>query len=214
MKITLNIFTNCTASCPSTDTILKTYESFCECFGSDFPVKVFMDVNPNRSKSNQYYKRLEMIFKNVLYTESLSMGYVNSIIHSDADYNFCLEHDWLFNKKLITHSLKEITEIMHDTGIYHFRFNKRENTVAKWDTKIIETEYHGFKYCACNNLSNNPHIIDRKKYADEIIHDIKIMPGSKGIEEELNHTGKYYTAIYGGKNYPGTVAHLDGKRRI
>jgi hypothetical protein len=41
---------------------------------------------------------------------------------------------------------------------------------------------------------------------------IKIKPGSKGIEEELNKTGKFESCIYGGFNYPATVIHSDGRR--
>jgi intracellular sulfur oxidation DsrE/DsrF family protein len=212
MKIALSIFTNCTASAPNTDMIKRTYDSFCDCFDVDLPVKVFMDTNPNTRKASEYYENLLKIFHHCHFTNGLSMGYLESIQNSDADYLFQLEHDWQFNKSQIIHSLREITEIMYDQGIYHFRFNKRKNKIAVWDTQMQEMDYHGFEYCVCNNLSNNPHIIDRKKYAKEIINDIEIVPGSKGIEEELNRTGKYYTAIYGGLNHPATVTHLDGRK--
>lgn len=212
MKIGLSIFTNCTASAPNTDMIKRTYDSFCDCFQDDLPVKIWMDKNPNISQSKNYWENLLKIFPIVRVNNSLSENYVSSVRDSDADYLFQLEHDWHFNKAQIIHSLKEITEIMHDQGIYHFRFNKRSNKIAVWDTQMQEMDYHGFKYCVCNNLSNNPHIIDRKKYVKEIINDIEIVPGSKGIEEVLNRTGKYYTAIYGGLNHPATVTHLDGRK--
>ena len=88
------------------------------------------------------------------------------------------------------------------SNIYHLRFNKRANIRAGWDTIFNPAEIDGFKCCISNNMSNNPHIIDRNRYITEIIDDIKLKQGSKGIEEELNARKKYFSCLYGPENYP------------
>lgn len=211
MTLQLNIFTNATNSAPNTDMIWRTYNSFCDTFGTELAT-VYIDPNPNKQEAERYMEKLLVLFDHVYKTESLADGYIRSIKNSDADYLFQCEHDWTFNKDLIKHSLNQITDVMRENGIYHFRFNKRSNIVAGWDTEMKAVKNKTLPYCITNNLSNNPHIIDRKKYADEIIKHIKPMRGSLGIEKELNNTGLYYSAIYGGAGYPATVVHLDGRR--
>ena len=212
MKISLNLFTNCTATAPDVSTILNTYNSFQATFGIDLPVTVYMDINPHEESSDQYYANLKNHFKNVIPTTSLSDGYVRSIEYSDADYLFQLEHDWQFNNN-IEHTLHEIIELMSVLGVYHFRFNKRANVKAGWDKDLKESEYMDFKYCITDILSNNPHIIDRRRYKSDIIKYIQICEGSKGIEEKLSRIG-LSGLIYGGLNYPATVTHTDGRKCI
>ena len=62
-----------------------------------------------------------------------------------------------------------------------------------------------------NGVSNNPHIIDRKKYIKEALRFVEISKKSQGIEKQLSNRG-IRAAIYGGKNYPATILHKDGKR--
>jgi len=217
VKIQLNLFTNCTQSAPSTEMIKRTYSSFCDCFG-ELPVIVYMDVNPMRRNAEKYSDNLQKYFKNVIITNSLSQGYVSAIKNSNADFLFNLEHDWIFNKDLIKHSLDEITQAMDTYGLYHFRFNKRANINAGWETdvRLIQNSYNiknrpSIDYCLTTVISNNPHIINRCYYLENFMNRIKIMPGSKGIEKELS-TGDLTGAIYGGLNYPATAHHLDGRR--
>jgi hypothetical protein len=214
MKIALNIFTNCTTSAPGISIIRQTYISFIKTFSNKYNTKIFMDIHPNIYKADQYHRNLNGYFTKyeVIKTKSLSDGYIQSIMQSDADYLFQLEWDWSFNGIYINHSLENICEMMRINNIYHFRFNKRTNIIAVWDRWLKEKEFNGIKCCESPNLSNNPHIIDRKKYAEEMIKYIKIVPGSKGIERELNATGKYTSIIYGGTNYPATVTHVDGRK--
>ncbi|HOD62373.1 MAG TPA: hypothetical protein PKG96_09780 [Bacilli bacterium] len=214
MKISLNIFTNCTSYAPSTDIIENTYSSFVDVFGGNYETIIFIDSHPNMNVCEKYKNNIINKFpkSKVVRTNSLSDGYIKAVKQSDSDYMFMLEHDWQFNKPLIKHSLEEICEIMQKNNIYHLRFNKRQNIKAGWDTQFTPTDVNGFKCCISNNMSNNPHIIDRKKYINEMIKYLKILPGSKGIEEELNKTEKYFSYIYGPENYPATVTHLDGRR--
>lgn len=213
MTIELNIFTNCTASAPDTAIIKQTYESFVKTFNFNGFINIWMDKNPYQEKANNYYKNLDAEFSGkksmVRLSNSLSDGYIQSIKESTSDYLFQLEHDWIFNNN-ITHNLEHITEFMSAIGCYHFRFNKRSNVIAGWDKRMDESEFMGIKYCSCNNMSNNPHILNRKKYLADFMNIIKVVPGSKGIEEELNKHN-LTTCIYGEAGYPATVTHTDGK---
>ena len=206
--IELNIFTNCHASSPSIEVVKNTYDSFVKTFG-EISTTIYCDIHPHKERSSDYIKNLSQIFPSVIHTDSLSDGYIKSIKNSESDYLFQLEGDWEFNTN-IKHSLKEITEVMSQIGIYHFRFNKRSNIIAGWDKRMDESEFNGLKYCSSNNMSNNPHIIDVKKYKFDLIHKIRLSQGSKGIEEELN---KYNltSCLYGGAGYEPTVIHTDGK---
>lgn len=210
MSIELNIFTNCTSSSPDTAIIKQTYESFIDTFG-EIKTTIYCDTHPNISAKTEYLHNLTKLYKGELYiTESLSDGYTKSIRNSTADYIFQLEGDWLFIPENITHSLDQITNFMSATGCYHFRFNKRSNIIAGWDRRMDESEFMGIKYCSCNNISNNPHIIDRKKYLADFMNIIKVVPGSKGIEEQLNKHD-LTTCVYGGIGHDATIIHLDGK---
>ena len=213
--IALNIFTNCTQSAPDTTIIKKTFDSFIDTFG-ELETTVYCDSHPNVKVFDKYVDNICDFVDMIVETESLSEGYIYSIKNSHTDYLFQLEGDWTFIKNNIEHTLDEILECMFAKNIYHFRFNKRANQIAVWDKKMEPRVYAGenfnLQYCESNNMSNNPHIIDVKKYREEIAKHIKIKPGSKGIEEELNAQNKYISCIYGGVGYPATVAHLDGRR--
>ena len=215
MKIALNIFTNSTLSAPRTDIIERTYQSFIDTFGADYPVTVYCDPHPNYKQGKYYLEALEKLFPVVHKTDSLSDGYIKAVRNTDAEFCVMLEHDWQFNKPLIKHSLEEITAVMSAHGLYHLRFNKRANIIQGWDIGLIEKYYllNGkvFQYCETSCLSNNPHLINVKTYREKCLPLLQVKPGSKGIEENLTHCG-LTGAIYGGLNYPATVKHQDGRR--
>jgi hypothetical protein len=212
MKISLNIFTNSTLSAPKTDIIRRTYDSFCDTFGHEYPVTVYCDPKPNFKMSKFYFEELQKYFPFVYKANSLSDGYIKAVNSPyNEDFMFMLEHDWQFNKQLIKHSLEDICQDMKTAGIYHLRFNKRQNIVSGWDIGLKEISIHGFTCCETSCLSNNPHIIDVKKYREKCLPLLQIKPGSKGIEENLTHVG-LTGAIYGPKDYPATVHHIDGRR--
>ncbi len=215
MKISLNLFTNSTLSAPRTDIIQRTYDSFCETFGNEYPVTVYCDPHPNYKQGKYYIEALEKIFPVVIKTDSLSDGYVQAVKNSDADFCMMLEHDWIFNKLHVTHPLEQICHVMKSEGIYHLRFNKRQNVVQGWDIglneKYFRDDFTHLSYCETSCLSNNPHIIDVKTYREKCLPLIQVKSGSKGIEENLTHVG-LVGAIYGGLNYPATVKHQDGRR--
>ena len=211
MKIELNIFTNSTLSAPRTDIIERTYQSFIDTFGADYPVTVYCDSHPNFKAFKYYFEALQKLFPVVCKTTSLSDGYVKSVNNTNADYLFQLEGDWVFNKQMIKHSIEDICRAMELSDIYHLRFNKRANIISGWDIGLNEISIHGFTYCTTSCLSNTPHIIDVKKYREKCLPLIQVKSGSKGIEENLTHVG-LVGAIYGGRDYPACVKHIDGRR--
>lgn len=214
--IQLNIFTNCIPTAPSIDIFMKTFQSFAFTFDL-IPMKIYIDSHPKIEAFDEYKNNLKKFFNcEIIETTSLSDGYIKSIKESKADYLFQLEHDWTFNTELIKHSLAEIISVMAQQGIYHFRFSKHPNTLTdglmKWQTKMIEKECNGLKYCETDNLSNNPHIINRKKYLS-FLDRIKLKDGSSGIEKELTKKD-LIGCQYGGLDYPATIKHLQGRKTI
>jgi hypothetical protein len=211
-KIELNLFTNCSIYSPSIEIIKQTYLSFCETFDRNqvIPVRVFCDTHPFEDRINEYVTNLKKLFDEIHITTSLSDGYLQSIAMSKKNYLFQLEGDWVFNDN-IDHSLSQILDVMEINGLYHFRFNKRQNIAAGWDKKLHECCSEGLNYCLTDTLSNNPHIIDRVRYESDIARMIKQRPGSKGIEEMLSHRG-LTGAIYGCLHQAAAVTHIDGRK--
>lgn len=214
MNISLHIFTNATHSAPSTAVIERTWDSFTDVFG-ELPTTVWCDPNPNRGAADAYLSQLKGLFQDVQTSRSLSDGYCKAVMRSDAEYLFILEHDWLFVKSRIRHDLAAIIDAMKSAGLYHFRFNKRANNIGGWDTTLKPGRAgNGIEYCLTPNLSNNPHLIHRETALSYIRSGvIKVLPGSKGIEEKLAENPYTYGAIYGGIGYEATIKHQDGRRR-
>jgi hypothetical protein len=215
MTIELSIFTNSIRTAPNTAIIEKTFHSFVDTFGG-VPAKIYFDPKPNRSGANNYLRNLRKQFGiDPIVTTSLSDGYVYSIKKSKADYLFQLEHDWIFQN--INHTLPQILETMAAAKLYHFRFSKHPNTLTpglmKWQTIMAEKESAGIKYCETDNLSNNPHIIDRKYYLNNLLSRIAVLPGSRGIEGNLTKKG-LIGCQYGPLDYPPTIKHLHGRKTI
>ena len=220
MKINLCIFTNCIKSAPDISVVKKTYDSFCETFGRDAieNVTIYMDHHgPQRKYYKEYRNALKIIHSNVIITNSLSDGYTHAVKNNKADFLFMLEGDWIFKKDNIKHRLSLICALMNERSLYHLRFNKRNNIVKLWDKTLNEVKLENwidgdkFHYCETPVLSNNPHIINRKLYIKKCLPFVKIVPGSKGIEENLTARKELTGCIYGGLNYPATVQHLDGR---
>jgi hypothetical protein len=217
MKIELHIFTNCTDSAPSTAVLRRTHKSFTDSFGLMRPI-IHVDPNPRSGHLQRYVHNLQKNFQNIRITRSLSQGYIQAITLSRADYLFMLEHDWEFIPDFIVHTLGQITDCMKREGIYHMRFNKRKNIIAKWDRELRECavfipDTH-LMYCRTPILSNNPHILHRATYLDFIKNRCIVeKPGSKGIEEIISQHPRTWGAIYGPAGYPATVKHIDGRKQ-
>jgi hypothetical protein len=209
-NIELHIFTNCTQYAPNIDTIKTTYNSFCETFGS-MNATVWCDPKPNKSSSKIYEENLKSIFTKVNTTTCFADGYIRAVNQSKSDFLFMLEHDWIFNKKHISHSLDNICKIMNDNNLIHMRFNKRETLAIKWDKNLIIKD----DYCLTDAVSNNPHLIHREKFIKQGLPHITVPPEGQrgGVEQNLTAVKNFKGSIYGTVNLPATVKHLDGSNR-
>jgi hypothetical protein len=208
-SIELHIFTNSTVSAPTTQMIEQTYSSFVNTFGAIDKVTVWCDPHPNTEQGQQYLANLKEIFPTVNQTNSLSDGYVKAVNLSTADFMFMLEHDWDFLSG-ITHSLDTMMTVMTHDDLLHMRFNKRANVAKKSDRDLAEVANTTMPYCTTRFLSNNPHIINRKKYIQHALPLIHVREKTFGIEKDLSCADLTGT-IYGPMNHPATVAHTDGK---
>jgi hypothetical protein len=208
-KVQLNLFTNYLPALLSKPVIFKTADSFYSVFGNIDTV-VWCDTSKDKVKAQEYLKLLRTRFTDIHETNSLSDGYVQAIKTTTYPYLFMLEHDWLFRKQYIKHSLSQITGLMSACNIVHLRFNKRYNIVHRGDKYLHQKEYAGIPYCLTPMLSNNPHFINTYLYKATLIEHIVVVPGSLGIEERLSHKGME-GAVYGSISMPNTIVHLDGK---
>ena len=209
-SIELHIFTNCTQHSPNTDTIETTYNSFCETFGI-MNATVWCDPKPNKLSFTTYKENLRNIFTIVNTTTCFADGYIKAVSESKSDFLFMLEHDWIFNKKYISHSLNDICKIMNDNNLIHMRFNKRETLAIKWDKNLIVKD----DYCMTDAVSNNPHLIHREKFIKHGLPYVSVpLKGQRGgIEQNLTALENFKGSIYGTVNLPATVKHLDGSNR-
>ena len=219
MDISLCIYTNCTIHNSSNINLIKrTFESINNNLDiNNFKEKIiFVDKNPNVTNFILYHNMLKDFFAKygfkIIGTNSLSEGFLYSIKNISSKFVFQLEHDWIFIKNNIKHSLEDMLINMDKENIEYLRFNKRYNIIAAWDTSLQEViNSNGFEYTIVNNISNNPHIINRDKYIDEEYYKlIKLQKGSNGIEENLQNKLKK-GVLYGKLNYPPTIIHLDGR---
>jgi hypothetical protein len=212
----LNIFTNCTEyNSDNAFLVSSAFNSWCDAFDVSVVnnVNILINPRPNIKKYKTYRKSIRNFFltKDIPFkihrSKSLSYSYVTSTKVSETEYIFQLEHDWVFVKDSINHSLEEIISAMKKKKIEHLRFNKRENIKAGWDKSIKEVVVDGLPLCATPIRSNCPHIIERQAYLDKWNNHIKISKGTRGIEDRLRRAKG---CIYGGLNHPRQIDHVNG----
>jgi hypothetical protein len=219
MIIELNIFTNSTVHSPSTSHIENTYESYLKTFRYPLKTTIWCDPNPNTAAADEYIDNLKKKFKNVVSTGGLSQGYHKAVRSSDAEFLFMLEHDWDFKAENIHHTLPQIIDGMRKDDILHMRFNRKEggnqdDVIASrgMDLNLVEVKGSVFDFCMVDCVSNNPHIINRKKWLKEAAqHSHYVgMTREYGLEEYLS-SSPIRGAIYGPIGHPPTIYHTDGK---
>jgi hypothetical protein len=144
-------------------------------------------------------------------TRGLADGYAQSIRHSSAEFVFQLEHDWLFQRDAIRHSLVEITSAMRSDQLPNLRFNQFTNATNGGQTVSPMTDT-SLPTCRSSIFSNNPHILNRAMAEKMYLPLINPRSArSSGIEEVL--TRRFGEAwLYGPLNHPATIAHSDGAR--
>lgn len=209
----VNLFTNCTEKYSNDSSLIKnTLNSFRERFGDCINnLNIFIDPQPNEENYETYKKAIleDIRPDNIIKTNGLADGYVESTKFCETEYIFQLEHDWNF-LPTITHSLEFLVNCMRKTGMEHLRFNKRHNIHAV-NEKLTEIEVDGCKFCKTTKRSNNPHIIDRKQYLEQWNRYIDLSNTPKradGIENQMVGLTGY---IYGPFNHPTQIFHTDGR---
>jgi hypothetical protein len=220
MIIELHIFTNSTVHAPSTKHIENTYKSFMDTFKFKVKTTVWCDRNPNVEASEEYINSLKKIFPTVNdEVGGMSHGYHLAARNSNAEFLFMLEHDWDFLAKNINHTLPQIVDGMRKDNILHLRFNRKEegnrdDVIGSrgMDLNVVEIKGKVFDFCMTDCVSNNPHIINRKRWLDEAARHTHYVRfgGAYGLEEFLT-ASPIRGAMYGPLGHPPTIYHTDGK---
>ena len=216
--INLNVFTNVASDnaehCLAPEAVL----SFFSCFnrpdtGFDVVMRLFIDPKPHRANYDAWVdiirERLPDIKFDIVPTEGLVSGFWKSIDLSEGEYAVQLEHDFVFIRERINHSLVELTNDMRQRAINFVRFNKRRNVPVGYDLFMEGDETGAIPLSRINGRSNNPQIIDVAYYRSLLAK----IPGMRelGLEGGLcRHAGGGY--LYGEPGWPKTVQHLDGRR--
>jgi hypothetical protein len=91
--IELHIITNCSVDSPSTEMILKTYNSFCEAFKIKLEPTIWCDHNPHIERYDEYKENLKKYFTVINKTNSQAESYVSAVKNSKERFLFMLEHD-------------------------------------------------------------------------------------------------------------------------
>ncbi len=219
-KITLNIFSNCSEVDVQKIPVRETVKSFHEVFGGDviLKTKFFIHDFPFKRSYNNLCQLISSFHDalgtyEIHFTYGLAFGYKKSIVLCETEYAFQLEHDWLFNKALIQHSIPDLLNAMKEGNIDHLRFNKVRNAVGPCDIELRQVAIAGIEFCRTPMRSNNPHLIHIPTYMQKYIHLIDpSRPGSRGVEENLWLAPNSH--IYGPLGYPATVEHNDGRMRL
>src|SRR5258706_738615 len=219
-KITLNIFSNCSEVDVLKIPVRETVESFYDCFGRDIVAKTnfFVHDFPFKRSNNKLCSLIGEFHKpygnyEIHFVYGLAFAYKKSIVISNTEYAFQLEHDWNFSKELIKHQIPELTAAMKTGTMEHLRFNKVKNAAGPCDLELEEVEVDRMRFCLTPMRSNNPHLIHIPTYMQKYIHLIDPSPeGSRSVEENLWLAPNSY--IYGPLNYPPTIEHNDGRMRL
>lgn len=213
--INLNVFTNVASDDPRHCLVPVAIRSFFACFarpevGLEVVVRIFIDPNPHRDHFADWTgviaDQLRDVDYQLIQTKGLSDGFRRSIAMSEGEYAIQLEHDWIFLKHRIKHTLPQIIEDMRARRINYLRFNKRRNVQFGTDYFVDEDDSGSVPLCRINGRSNNPQIIDVAYYQALVANYPHI-----GLEGHIcRYAGGGY--LYGPTGWPRTVQHLDGRR--
>ncbi|MXN67124.1 hypothetical protein GR183_19620 [Stappia sp. GBMRC 2046] len=178
-------------------------------------VRAFVDPNPNPSHfeawADTICEGLSELNVEVVKTSGLASGFIKSIEMSKAPYAIQLEHDFVFVKRRIDHSIDEILSGMERLGINYLKFNKRANRVRGYDHFMIPAGDERLPVCRINGRSNNPQVIEIDYYRRMVAPLLDpARKGASGIEGWIcRQIGGGY--VYGELGHPATTAHLDGR---
>jgi hypothetical protein len=217
LRFRLNVFSNVASTRVADNFSARAIRSFEKTFGvrcdRDFSVGFYVDPNPNpelvHNWVDQTVSDLAGRAIDVTFTAGLADGYLQSVCDADADYMVQLEHDFVFKRQVIHHSLDELTHCMSDLGADYLRFNKRWNRASGTDAFMEPEANSSVPVCWSNSRSNNPHIIACKAYREVWL------PLSQEVGGAMLEGGvcRYLGGglVYGGLGMPASVGHLDGR---
>jgi len=216
----LNVFTNVASSDPDHCLAQHAIRTFFDCFvpadGLTIKTRVFIDPNPNPDTFDAWIDTIQKgvpdIPFEVIQTEGLIKGFAKSIHLSEGAYAMQLEHDFVFLKSRISHSLPQMIAQMRQGHLNYLRFNKRTNAQAAYDYRVDPAGTDNFPMCRINGRSNNPHLIELDYYRQVVA---PILNGPRALEIGLEGGLCRYVGgghLYGPLGHPRTVDHLDGRR--
>lgn len=214
-NLTVAVFSNCTDTCLKDPTIYDTVMSLGVTFHDSNAIDsmtVYVDPNPNPKLYRKYAGRLRELGFYVVKTKGLADGWKKALDSAKTDYIFMLEHDWVFDKDVVQHTLKDILYRMKRDRLWCMLFNKHPNDISlnntKWQSYFEPTKSF---YCLTDRFSNNPHILDVKRFKEEQMHKIDwTAPGAGQIEQVLQR--KVDIAVYGRYGDQPAIIHIDGRK--
>ncbi len=219
--INLNVFSNVASPdarhCLAGEAIKSHFACFDGARGAlTTTVRVFLDPKPYRDNHAAWIAAIldnvGSIPVEIVETRGLINSFARSLEMSEHPYAMQLEHDFVFRRHLITHSLAQITDDMAQHRINYVRFNKRRNLLKGYDFFLDEVPGTRVPFCRVNGRSNNPQIIDLAYYKRVVL---PLLASERG--EEIGLEGGLCQLVGGGHVYgplgwPATVQHLDGRR--
>lgn len=216
----LNVFTNVASRDPSHCLAQHAVRSFFDTFGWEsrhrIVTRIFIDPNPNPDRFEPWVATIREALPDIPFelvrTNGMLDGFARSLQVGEGAYAMQLEHDFVFVKSRIHHSLDRMLEEMRARGIDYLRFNKRRNRPAAYDLGVEPAGDADFPICRISGRSNNPHILDTARYREVVLPLLKRPDGSSvGLEGGIcRYVGGGY--LYGAYGHPRTVGHLDGRR--
>ena len=215
--VNLNVFTNVASNDPRDCLAPEAVTSFFRCFGERLGdtrviTRIFIDPKPHRDNYQRWLGAIRAGLPNryfeIVETEGLIDGFWRSVEMSESPYAIQLEHDFVFLKNRIEHSIPELLEEMQRLDINFLRFNKRRNLRVGYDFFLERDSRARIPLSRISGRSNNPHIIHLPYYRmlKREIADVY----ESGLEGGLcRRAGGGY--MYGAPGWPKTVQHLDGR---
>ncbi len=217
-SVNLNVFTNVTSGDARHCLVAEAVQSFFSCFsrpeiGFNVKTRIFIDPNPHRDNYESWIdairKGLPDLPFEIVQTNGLIDGFWRSLDLSESRYAVQLEHDFVFLKNRIPHSLADIIAEMEAEDINFVRFNKRRNVRVGYDLFLERDESKQLPLSRISGRSNNPQIIDIPYYRAVLNSTPEVR--EVGLEGGFcRHAGGGY--LYGEPGWPKTVQHLDGRR--
>lgn len=223
-RVNLNVFSNVASADPAQCLVPEAIASYFECFdgargAEETIIRIFIDPKPHRAAFGDWIDAIRAGTQErqieIVETQGLISSFARSIEMSECDYAVQLEHDFVFLRPNIPHSLTEMVDAMAAHDIDYLRFNKRRNIMQGYDLFFEEVSADvgpgSVPMCRVNGRSNNPQIIAVDDYRRVVLPIIAGEQGEIiGLEGGLcRYVGGGH--VYGPLGWPKTVQHLDGR---